>query len=128
VVCAGYPAERLKELAGEGWLCKSYKKGRGSEVVNPRYVYVAYRKWCEDNDMEYLPPRNLRTTYATVQQANKVDALVVSRALGHTKLSTDYTHYFMANKPAQIDAAKALSNSLVTFCNTETNGDLVSVN
>ena len=106
VVCAGYPAERMAELSGSGWLCASESGG----MVKPHWVYASYRKWCESNGVRYIPPRNLRTTYATVQQANGVDAPIVSRALGHTKLSTDYAHYFMANKPAQEAAARELAD------------------
>ena len=109
VVCAGYPAKRLEELSGDGWLCASVLDG---SLVKPHWVYASYKKWCKDKGVRYIAPRNLRTTYATVQQANGVDSPIVSRALGHTKLSTDYAHYFMANKPAQIAAAKALASAL----------------
>lgn len=112
VVCAGYPARRLEELSGEGWICQSANPKKPGEMVKPHWVYASYKKWCDEKNVRYLPPRNLRTTYATLQQANEVDALVVSRALGHTKLSTDYAHYFMANKPAQVAAARALSDSI----------------
>lgn len=109
VVCSGYPAKRLEELSGEGWLCASTVDG---SLVKPHWVYASYKRWCADSNVRYIAPRNLRTTYATVQQANGVDAPIVSRALGHTKLSTDYAHYFMANKPAQIAAANALSAAI----------------
>ena len=112
VVCAGYVAARLEELSGEGWICQSVNERKQGEMVKPHWVYASYKKWCAERGVRYIPPRNLRTTYATLQQANEVDALVVSRALGHTKLSTDYDHYFMANKPAQVAAARALSESL----------------
>ena len=112
VVCAGYAAERLGEIAGDGWLCASVAEGSDGKLVKPHWVYASYKKWCKDHGLRYIPPRNLRTTYATVQQANEVDSLVVSRALGHTKLSTDYAHYFMANKPAQIAAAQALADAV----------------
>jgi integrase len=109
VVCAGRPAKRLEELSGDGWLCASVVDG---SLVKPHWVYASYKKWCKDKGVRYIAPRNLRTTYATVQQANGVDSPIVSRALGHTKLSTDYAHYFMANKPAQIAAAKSLASAL----------------
>lgn len=121
VVCAGYPAERLAELAGEGWLCASESGG----LVKPHWVHASYRKWCESNGMRYIPLRNLRTTYATVQQANGIEAPIVSRALGHTKLSTDYAHYFMANKPAQEAAAMELASAVDAIRN-EDNGRATS--
>ena len=85
---------------------------RFGEVAKPHTLSYYYKKWCEDKDVPYYSLRNLRTTYATVQQEIGTDIATISRNLGHTKLSIDYTHYFMANKSTAIAAARALGDAI----------------
>lgn len=111
VVIAGYPAARLRYLVAgmePGWLAREDDGRRAS----PHRISARYKAWCSDKRLEWYCIRQLRTTYATLSQASGIDALVTSRALGHTKLSMDYAHYFMANAPAQMAAAKALESSV----------------
>lgn len=111
VVVAGYTAAKMKWLVDgliPGWLCQEDDGSRTS----PHRLSARYRAWCKQNGLDWYTIQQLRTTYATLSQASGVDAAVTSRALGHTKLSMDYAHYFMANAPSQIAAARALSESV----------------
>lgn len=111
VVVAGYIAAKMRWLVSgliPGWLCQEDDGSRTS----PHRLSARYKKWCEQKGLDWYNIQQLRTTYATLSQASGVDATVTSRALGHTKLTMDYAHYFMANAPAQIAAAQALSESV----------------
>lgn len=111
VVVAGYPAELIRYVVAgmePGWLVRMKDGSRAT----PHTFALHYKKWCEKKGIPWFCIRQLRTTYATLSQASGVDATVTSRALGHTKLSMDYAHYFMANAPSQIAAAQAISDAI----------------
>ena len=111
VVIAGWPAAQLRWLIDgmvPGWLAQEDDGRR----TTPHTLSKRYKKWCGERGVPWYNIQQLRTTYATLSQASGVDATVTSRALGHTKLSMDYAHYFMANAPAQIAAAQALAASV----------------
>lgn len=100
---------RLLELSEHGHVCKN----EAGDMAGPDSVMMRYQRWAKDRGV-YIPIRNLRTTYATLQQSIGVDATVTSRALGHTKLSVDYAHYFATNKEAYISAATQLGRAIST--------------
>lgn len=111
VVVAGYPAAQIRYVVAgmePGWLVRMEDGRRAT----PHTFSRRYKEWCRKKGIPYYSIRQLRTTYATLSQASGVDATVTSRALGHTKLSMDYAHYFMANMPSQIAAAQAISNAV----------------
>ena len=113
VVIAGPIAERMRYLVAgtiPGWLAQDADGMR----IHPHLLSKRYKSWCAAHGIPWYTIQQLRTTYATLSQASGVDAAVTSRALGHTKLSTDYAHYFMANAPAQIAAAHSLAAMLAS--------------
>ena len=115
VFISGYAAERLSALVLEGPrvpLCADETGHR----MSPDKITREYKAMMPDS--LYVPPRNLRTSYATIQQALGTPDSVISRTLGHTNLQVDYGHYFASNQTAYMAAAKALGDSLVTRCNT----------
>lgn len=111
VVVVGWVAEHIRWITDglvPGWLAQEHDGSR----VSGHTLSKRYRRWSDAHGLPWYPIRQLRTTYATLSQASGVDATVTSRALGHTKLSMDYAHYFMANAPAQIAAARLLSDAV----------------
>lgn len=113
VIIAPPTSMRLMELAGNGPVCPREDGG----IASPQSVHMCYKRWSAKRDV-YIPLRNLRTTYATLQQTIGTDATITSRALGHTKLSIDYAHYFATNRVAYMVAADALGDAVAKRCYT----------
>ena len=116
VFIAGYAAERLYDLQLQGPLAPLCSDETGHRMA-PDKITKEYKAMMPES--LYVPPRNLRTSYATIQQALGTPDSVISRTLGHTNLKVDYGHYFASNQTAYMAAAKALGDSLVTRCSTE---------
>ena len=106
VLISGYPAQRLAEIAGEGWLNPS-KKAVG-ECGNPQ-TYAQRLKTIQRNaGIAEVPPTGLRATYSTLHvQLGTPDALV-SQMMGHSQIGTRYRHYLGENVDAARVAAAAL--------------------
>jgi len=115
VFVSGYAAERLEELQLQGPLVPLCADETGHRMA-PDKITKEYKAMMPDS--LYVPPRNLRTSYATMQQALGTPDSVISRTLGHSNLQVDYNHYFASNQTAYMAAAKALGDELVTRCNT----------
>ena len=115
VFVSGYAAERLEALQLQGPMVPLCADETGRRMA-PDKVTKEYKAMMPPD--LYVPPRNLRTSYATIQQALGTPDSVISRTLGHTNLKVDYGHYFASNQTAYMAAAKALGDSLVTRCNT----------
>lgn len=108
VFLAGWPAERLLELSGEGPLVPD---ANGSNMA-PNKVSAEYRKMMENSDAKYVPMRNLRNSYATIMQGLGASDSLISKSLGHTNINMDYAHYFAANAPAHLANARMLGDSV----------------
>lgn len=107
VVVTGAVAERLREVAGSGWL-----NPRGEDCGDPERAARAWKGVCGAKGLPYVPLSKLRTTYSTLQaQLGTPDALV-SRMMGHTQLSTRYRHYLADSADAAKGAADALGRAL----------------
>lgn len=117
VFVAGYGAERLLELRGDGPLVPDSNGNR----MRPDRISHLYRKLMESKGAKYVPMKNLRTSYATIMQGLGASDSSISKALGHTNLKVDYDHYFAANAPAYMANAAMLGDSvlqLVEKCGT----------
>lgn len=115
VFVSGYAAERLEALQLQGPMVPLCADKTGHRM-SPDKITKEYKAMMPES--LYVPPRNLRTSYATMQQALGTPDSVISRTLGHTNLQVDYGHYFASNQTAYMAAAKALGDSLVARCNT----------
>ena len=115
VFISGYAAERLEALQIQGPMVPLCPDETGHRMA-PDKITKEYKAMMPES--LYVPPRNLRTSYATMQQALGTPDSVISRTLGHTNLKVDYGHYFASNQTAYMAAAKALGDSLVARCNT----------
>ena len=108
VYIAGWPAQRLLELSGDGPLVPDAKGRR----MAPNKVSREYRKLVVASGAKYVPMRNLRNSYATIMQGLGASDSLISKSLGHTNLKVDYDHYFAANEPAHMANARMLGESL----------------
>lgn len=115
VFLAGWPAQRLLELSGDGPLCPDSKGNR----MAPNKVSRLYREALAKSGAKYVPMRNLRNSYATIMLGLGASDSLISKSLGHTQLNTDYAHYFAANAPAHRANAAMLGDAVSSsFGNT----------
>ena len=108
VFLAGWPAERLRELRSTGPL---YPDANGNRMA-PDKVTRQYKAAFDKSCAKYVPPRNLRNSYATIMQGLGTSDSLISKSLGHTTIKTDYAHYFAANAPAHKANAQMLGESV----------------
>lgn len=112
VLYAGWPAERLLELSGEGPLVPDANGNR----MRPDKISSEYRKLMLSEDAKYVPMKNLRNSYATIMQGLGASDSLISKSLGHTNLKVDYMHYFAANAEAHMDNARMLGDAVEKAC------------
>lgn len=102
VIISGMPAERLEEIAGDGWL------NAGDECADPQRYARRLKRVQQAHSLRMVTATGLRATYSTLHaQLGTPDALV-SMMMGHSQLSTRYRHYLGSN----VDAAEAAAVSL----------------
>lgn len=101
-------ASRLMEISSVGGLT-------GNPRLDPDTISKDWKRLCSDKGIKYIPLKNLRTTFATIQQQIGTDLSIISAMLGHSGLNTAYKHYLASNidtyKAAAIGMGKALNNS-----------------
>ena len=108
VFMAGWPAQRLLELSGEGPLVPDANGNR----MAPDKISAQYRKLLQGSEAKYVPMKNLRNSYATIMQGLGASDSLISKSLGHTNLKVDYAHYFAANAPAHMANARMLGDAV----------------
>ena len=106
VIVSGYPARRLAEIAGEGWL------NGGDKLGNPETYASRLSTICANAGLPHMTPTGLRATFSTIHQQLGTPDTLVSMMMGHTQISTRYRHYLSANEDAMKRAASALSGAV----------------
>lgn len=93
-VIIGEPfASRLLELKGEGALVPTGAFRVPDKYTSPSTITHNFRQWCKANNVKYVQPKNLRSTYATLHgEAGSPDSLV-SGSMGHSDGTTKGKHY-----------------------------------
>jgi integrase len=79
---------RLKRIQRKGKL-----SGRICGELTANQVSRIYAEHCHDNHLPYVPPTNLRHTWATLAVERGVDIAVVSKCLGHADITTTARYY-----------------------------------
>lgn len=106
VLIVGVGAERLKEIAGHGWL------NGGDALGNPETYGSRLATICRNAGLPHMTPTGLRATFSTLQQQLGTPDTLVSMMMGHSQLSTRYRHYLSANEDAMLQAGSALDAEL----------------
>lgn len=106
VILPRFAVKRLREI-------RHGAKGRLVGDLNPNQVARRYRSWCKQNDLPCVPRRNLRHSWATTALAAGVDVAVVSRALGHSDISTTARYYLRPELSVLRDAQKVWEQSIM---------------
>lgn len=99
-----FAVARLRELKGEGRLVGG---------LDPNAVARRYKAHCRRQGLPWVPPKDLRHTWATTALAAGVDVAVVSRALGHTDISTTARYYLRPDSQVLKDAQKAWARAVI---------------
>lgn len=112
VIISGDIAERLRELAGDGWLLDD----------TPTYYASRLKTLQRHAGIRQVPPTGLRATFSTIHaQLGTPDALV-SMMMGHSQLGTRYRHYLGANVDAQKVAASSFNRAFGETLGNEKHG------
>jgi len=75
--------ERIREIASKG----------NVTPYNPSRTARVYRKHCIDNNLPYVPPKNLRTTFGTLAVQEGWDVARISKWMGHYDPSVTMSNY-----------------------------------
>lgn len=122
VVIAGYAAQRLDAIRAD--IKPDYStplvSNRNGERMRPDVLRQRYKVLVKraglPND---IPLKNLRHTFASTLHALDIPDASISRALGHSRLSTAYDHY-LASTVAQFERIADIHAHDVARCNTNT--------
>lgn len=109
VAVMGEPfASRMRALSGTGPLVAALDGSR----THPATVTRNFKEWCRRNGAEYVQPRSLRSTFATLHgEAGSPDSLV-SLAMGHSDGTTRGTHYQSSTEAGMVAIADGLSEHI----------------
>ena len=88
-------------------------KGRLVGTLNPGQVARRYKTWCTRNNLPYVPCRNLRHSWASTALTAGVDVAVVSRALGHSSITTTARYYLRPDIDVLRTAQKTWEKALI---------------
>lgn len=95
---------RLREIKGTGRLVGD---------LAPDVVARRYKAHCRHEGLPWVPPKDLRHSWATTALAAGVDVAIVSRALGHTDISTTARYYLRPDSRVLRDAQKVWAKAIV---------------
>jgi integrase len=105
VYIAGKPLERLREIVGDGALWPGIKH----EYIRPDAATRAFQRHIAKTGIRYIPIGGLRHSYATIALDAGINIAVVSKNLGHARISITYDRYVRIKDTACKDAALELA-------------------
>ena len=95
---------RLRDIKGAGRLVGD---------LAPDAVARRYKAHCRREGLPWVPPKDLRHSWATTALAAGVDVAIVSRALGHTDISTTARYYLRPDSRVLRNAQKVWAKAIV---------------
>jgi integrase len=104
----GYGLGRLRELAGEGPLWPGDAHGR----IRPDAACRTFKRRLAAAGLRVIPLNCLRHTHATLLLASGVDVAVVSKVLGHARISTTVNAYLRPMESMKAAAASVFADAL----------------
>lgn len=97
---------------------------RLTQELNAAQVTNVYSKEVRDRGLPYVPPKNLRHSWATCALREGVPISTVSKCLGHYDVAVTANHYIISSEQdfrnAQKVFQKAVAPNVVTSVNQET--------
>lgn len=115
-VIIGEPfASRLLKLAkGSGAFL-----GHDGDYSNPQTMTHNWKYWCDRNGVKYVCPKNLRSTYATIQGECGSPDSIVSGQMGHAQKTTKGINYQTITRRGLVLIADNLEEHLSRFNRTQ---------
>lgn len=110
VYVTGSGLERLRELSADksGPIWPGRDRGR----IRPDAATRHFRKSVERAGLRYIPINTLRHTHATLALEGGIDVAVISRGLGHSRISTTVDRYVRPLEAARMSAAAAFAAAI----------------
>lgn len=107
VAIMGEPfASRMESLKGRGPMVSAADGKR----TQPATITRNFKLWCLRNGVDYIQPKNLRSTFATLHGEAKSPDSLVSLAMGHSDGTTRGTHYQASTEAGMMAIADGLSD------------------
>lgn len=103
-----FALERLKEL-----YTPSLADARISGNLNVNQITSHYRNICAQKKLPYVPPKNLRHSWATIALSEGVPLSIISRNLGHYDVSTTARYYLAPKKEDLRQASETYNDALL---------------
>ena len=101
-----------------------YGEGKAG-YANPRSAYRTFKALLKRHELRYIPLNNLRHTFATISLASGVDVAIVSRSLGHARVSTTVNSYVKPLDAAKRQASKTFADVVKPCKLQESYNDMV---
>lgn len=114
-------ASRRIAISGEPFASLILDKGEGKtgplvanegRYTSPVTITHNWRSWCLAHGVVYVPPKNLRSSYATIMAEAGAEDSAVSLNMGHSDGTTKGTHYQSATVATKCRAADRLTDWL----------------
>ena len=105
--------QKLKEVMGELYPMYEYDyvlRLTNGKQLRPNYASDKFKKIIEDNNLPPLSPHGCRHSYASIANEQGMTMFDISKALGHTNISTTaqiYTDLFKQDNSKTICAVSA---------------------
>lgn len=113
-----FATKRLKEIKDD-LQAKGMLHPRITAGMTPNRVTSVYQREVKARGLPYVPPKNLRHSWATIALREGVPLATVSRQLGHYDVEVTANHYIVSNeedfKQAQAAFQKAVSATPTSF-------------
>jgi len=124
VYITGYGLARLQEIGdmrtGAIW------PGKDHERVRPDAATRNFQRHIERASLRYVPLNHLRHTHATIALASGIDVALVSKSLGHSRISTTVDAYVKPLEQAKKGAAEVFASVVVPISQKYENQSTVS--
>lgn len=104
LVLPKFATKRLREIRGHGRLIGD---------LTPLQAARMYQSWCKSQRLPYVPPMNLRTTWATNALQAGIDISVVAKMLGHASIETTARYYLQPDLRILADAQRAWERKII---------------
>jgi integrase len=110
VYIAGNALDRLRVIgdgkSGALWC------GMGSNRIHPDSAYQSFKRHLLRTGQRLIPLSNMRHTHATVALASGVDVMLVSKNLGHARISTTVDNYVRPLEQQKQEASVLFATAL----------------
>jgi integrase len=115
---SGWALERMCELKYDriGPICATVTHGKKipGNRCHPQVATRHFRRVIERADIRYLPISKLRHTNATLALSLGIDVALVSKMLGHKRVSTTVDRYIKPLESAKAEATARLADAIMS--------------